>query len=172
MVMSNLDDAALLSRVALRDRAAFRELYTRTSGRLLAIALSMLGNRAQAEDLLQDAYVKVWYAADTFDSVKGEPIAWLIAIVRNLAIDRLRSAKPSSSEPIADEQHVPSLDDENARLADCLNNLEVQQRQSIFAAFFQGLSHSEIASRFSEPIGTIKSRVRRGLAALKGCMEA
>ncbi len=170
--MSELDENALLARVALGDRASFRELYTRTSPRLLAIAISMLGNRAQAEDLLQDAYVKIWYAADTFDSARGEPMGWLIAIVRNLAIDKLRSTRPHTSGQVMDTEIMPALDDNSARLEDCLNGLESQQRQSIFAAFFQGLTHTEIAARFAEPIGTIKSRVRRGLAALKGCMDA
>ncbi len=170
--MQELNEAALLARMALGDRAAFRELYARTSGRLLAIAISMLGNRSQAEDLLQDAYVKVWYAADTFDGSKGQPLGWLIAIVRNLAIDRLRSTAINHKPAVVETEHTPALADDNQLLQDCLDTLESKQRQSIFAAFFQGLTHYEIAARFAEPIGTIKSRIRRGLAALKGCMEA
>ncbi|MEM9620026.1 MAG: sigma-70 family RNA polymerase sigma factor [Pseudomonadota bacterium] len=166
-----MDDTTLLNKVARGDRSAFQQLYYRTSGRLLAIAITMLGSRTLAEDLLQDAFVKIWYSADNFDAARGEPLAWMITITRNLAIDRLRQNRLVSNTEDFEASHLPTLKDENQRLADCLQSLESPQRQSIFAAFFQGLTHQEIAARFAEPIGTIKSRVRRGLAALKGCME-
>ncbi|MEM7078701.1 MAG: sigma-70 family RNA polymerase sigma factor [Pseudomonadota bacterium] len=169
--MVDVSDAALLARVALGDRGAFQTLYRRTSPRLLAIALSMLQDRTQAEDVLQEAYVKVWYSADMFDAAKGEVVPWMIAIVRHLAIDRLRKTKPPDIDRMPEDGYSPQLGEDSQRLQECLETLESEQRQSIFAAFFQGLTHHEIAARFEVPIGTIKSRVRRGLKALKGCLE-
>ena len=171
--MQDTEETALLTRVALGDRTAFRELYTLTSGRLFAIAKSMLRQQAAAEDVLQDAYVKIWYSAAAFNPAKGEALAWMITILRNLAIDRLRKTPPTDTDDDLGDtiSDTPNLDEEHSRLQECLQALEASQRQSIFAAFFQGLTHMEISARFAEPIGTIKSRVRRGLSALKGCME-
>ncbi len=165
-------DASLLSRVAQGDRVAFRELYERTSGRLFAVALKMLSNRPLAEDVLQDAYVKIWYAAGSFDAAQGSAMGWLVAIVRNGAIDRLRGERVTSVDNPSEALLTPALDEDHQKLQDCLSALDTQQRQSIFAAFFQGLTHREISARFAEPIGTIKSRVRRGLQSLKGCLQS
>lgn len=168
-------EAQLLGRVALRDRKAFQELYRLTSPRLFAIALRMLNDRAQAEDLLQDVYLKVWHSAEDYDANRGGATAWLTSIVRNRAIDMIRRRVQSSSSadaPFDATELLPPEEGRGHRLQECLDDLEAPQRQSIFAAFFQGLSHAEIAARFEEPIGTIKSRVRRGLAALRGCLES
>ena len=96
----------------------------------------------------------------------------MVSIVRNRAIDQMRSRKQTVDEDVLSAEEAPPLSEDNQRLQECLDTLESQQRQSIFAAFFQGLSHSEIAARFAEPVGTIKSRVRRGLMSLKGCLES
>ncbi|MEQ8692186.1 MAG: sigma-70 family RNA polymerase sigma factor [Pseudomonadales bacterium] len=168
--------ADLLARVALRDRAAFRALYDQTSPRLYGVALRMLGNATQAEDVLQDVYLKVWHAAGSYAAPRGDAVAWMVALTRNRAIDVLRGKTPVS----ATDEQISALESEwrsdatssPDRLRECLEALEDGQRQSIFAAFFQGLTHSEIAQRFAEPVGTIKSRVRRGLASLKGCLES
>ena len=165
-------DASLLARVAIGDREAFAQLYERTSSRVYALLLNMLGNRAQADDVLQEVYLKAWYSADAFNRSRGKPIAWLITIARNRAIDVLRGQArlASGREDVFDQAYTPP--EIEGRLDDCVAGLEDQQRQSIFAAFYHGLTHSEMAARFAEPIGTIKSRVRRGLAALRECLEA
>ena len=168
--------ADLLAQVALHNRGAFRALYEQTSPRLYSVALRMLGNSTQAEDVLQDVYLKVWHAAAAYAAPRGDAIAWMVALTRNRAIDVLRGKAPVS----ATDEQIGALESEwrseptssPGRLRECLEALEGGQRQSIFAAFFQGLSHSEIAERFAVPVGTIKSRVRRGLAALKGCLES
>lgn len=171
--MSEPDETHLLARIVLRDREAFAQFYELTSPRVYALALKMLGQRGLAADLLQDVYLKVWYGADAYDAGRGEPLAWLITITRHRAIDMLRSKslrEESLQAPL--ETVTGSADPADKQLDDCVQRLEDQQRQSIFAAFFLGLTHSEIARRFAEPVGTIKSRVRRGLLALRECLES
>ena len=183
----------LLARSGLGDRAAFAELYRRTSAHLFGVVLRINRDRAQAEDVLQEAYVNVWRAAAGFDAAKAQPLTWLTSIARNRAIDSLRrqQAQPrlqtqsgdldqdseSSDvyEQIADESAGPL--DLLARAADaralgaCMEQLSAQQRQSMALAFYDGLSHSEVAAQLRQPLGTVKSWVRRGLMALKACLE-
>lgn len=180
MATDSATQAELLARAGLGDRESFRQLYDATAGKVFAVGLRILGDRARAEDLLQDVYLRAWYRAADYHPGKGEPLAWLIAIARNRAIDIGRGANErnlpldsvpdevGSEFPLAEASHS----DENARLRRCIDQLDSAQRQSIFCAFFHGLSHSEIAQRFSEPIGTVKTRIRRGLASLKQCLEA
>jgi len=167
----------LLGRAALGDRDAFRRLYDATSPQVFALGLRMLGDAARAEDLLQDTYLKAWYRAGEYRPGLGEPLAWLVAMARNRAIDMGRAAHrrdlpldAMSEADSATEAEAPDGDGD-ARLHTCLRQLDAQQRQSVFCAYFHGLSHGEIARRFSEPIGTIKTRIRRGLASLKRCLE-
>lgn len=184
--------AQWLALVALGDRAAFRRFYDATASRVHALGLRMLGDPARAEDLLQDVYLRAWYRATDYHPGKGEPLAWLLTIARNRAIDMGRSAhnrdlsldlapepdySPEEDYSPDQELHGPEVagnpggSSGGGRLRYCIDRLEPGQRQSIFCAFFHGLSHSEIAQRFSEPVGTIKTRIRRGLASLKQCLE-
>lgn len=181
MATDNSAQAELLSRAGLGDRDAFRRFYDATAGHVFALGLRMLGDRARAEDLLQDVYLRAWYRAVDYHPGKGEPLAWLVAIARNRAIDITRSANERNlSLDVVPEEHdgagdtradFPGSDRDSDRLHHCIGQLDAAQRQSIFCAFFNGLSHSEIARRFSEPVGTIKTRIRRGLASLKQCLE-
>ncbi|NUZ06800.1 sigma-70 family RNA polymerase sigma factor [Piscinibacter koreensis] len=189
------DLEALLARVGLGDRAAFASLYQRTSGHLLASVLRINRDRAQAEEILQDVYVNVWRAATSFDATQSQPLTWLTSIARNRAIDSLRKhqARPPSAstiagsapagdedgEPydgIADESPSPldllSRAADDRSLATCIDQLSGVQRQSVALAFFNGLSHAEVAAHLSQPLGTVKSWVRRALATLKTCLEA
>ena len=168
----------LLARIALGDHQAFKQFYEQTSPRIYALGLRMLGSQAQADDLLQDVYLRVWYNAQGYNAQRGEPVAWLVSIARNRAIDMSRGKAdqglPLSSAP---EPSTQSAFDNwtgtgGAKLRNCMNELEAAQRQSVFTAFFEGLTHAEIAARFSEPIGTVKSRIRRALIALKACLES
>lgn len=175
--MQDLTDNELLERVALQDREAFRALYERTSPRLFALAVRMLANRALAEELLQDVYLRVWYTARDFSAQRGSANAWLTTMTRNKAIDAIRNKgnqgvalQAAPEQTLAEREPSFALLD-NQRLRVCLAELEDTQRQSIFAAFFDGLTHIEIANRFREPVGTIKSRIRRGLQALRGCLN-
>lgn len=175
MAVNTESEIELLARVVLRDRDAFRRLYDATSPRVFSVALSMLNNRVEAEEVLQETYLKVWHSADMFDASRGDPTGWIVSMARNRAIDLIRRRRPevriASNAEQTEEVATSGIAERDQRLDECLNALESSQRQSIFAAYFQGLSHSEIATRFAEPIGTIKSRVRRGLIALKGCLE-
>ena len=185
--------AHLLARSGLGDRAAFARLYQRTAGHLLAVVLRIQRDRALAEDLLQEVYVNVWKAAADFDAARAQPLTWLTRIARNKAIDSLRrqAAQPqldsaSADADDGDEAHdrvAATPDDgpgpldllsrasEVRELDQCLQHLSAPQRQSVALAFYDGLSHAEVAERLREPLGTVKSWVRRALQTLRGCLE-
>ena len=183
--------AALLARTALGDRAAFAAMYERTSGHLYAVVLRIQRDRAQAEDLLQDIYIAVWKSAGSFDAARSQPLTWLTHIARNRAIDSLRRAavqprveslsaaeqddRPDPQDALADDAPGP-LDllgraSDRRELAHCMQHLSAAQRQSVALAFFDGLSHAEVAAQLREPLGTVKSWVRRALMTLKTCLE-
>ncbi len=183
--------SALLARAGLGDRTAFARLYERTSGHLLAVVLRIQRDRAQAEDLLQEIYVSVWKAAASFDAARSQPLTWLTHIARNRAIDSLRRAsaqprlesttrddddeRPDAGEALADENPGPlellGRASDARELNQCMDHLSPPQRQSLALAFFDGLSHAEVAEHLKQPLGTVKSWVRRALQTLKGCLE-
>ncbi len=181
----------LLARAGLGDRKAFGQLYERTSGHLFAVVLRIQRDRGQAEDLLQEVYVSVWKAAASFDAARSQPLTWLTHIARNRAIDSLRRAQSqprteSLSRDDDDERPDPTatlasgapgpldllgLASDRRELNQCLERLSPPQRQSVALAFFDGLSHAEVAEHLCEPLGTVKSWVRRALNTLKGCLD-
>ena len=190
----SLDLSRLLARSGLGDRAAFATLYERTSSHLFAVVLRINRDRGQAEDILQEVYVNVWRAAKSFDVAQSQPLTWLTSIARNRAIDSLRRAQTqpqmqtqsgvgaaaeSEDENVYDTVADPSpgpLDllsqASQARALDqCLEKLSALQRQSVALAFFHGLSHAEVASQLRQPLGTVKSWVRRALMTLKTCLQ-
>lgn len=175
---ASLED--LLARTALRDRAAFAELYRRTSAKLLGVCLRILNERADADEALQETYVKVWRNAGQYARTRASAIAWLAAIARNQAIDRLRSRRKPASPieevlELGDDRPSPEdaslASDENRRLHDCLRALEQKQASAIGAAYFGGHTYEELARGLNVPLGTVKSWIRRGLARLKDCLE-
>lgn len=180
--------AALLARTALGDQRAFAELYALASAHLYAVAIRIMRDGAIAEEMLQEAFVSVWHHAGTYDAAKSQPLTWLTSIVRNRCLDRLRRREvdtetltprdddeapawePPSEGPTPVELLLAAAD---ARaLRGCLDGLEPGPRQAIALAFFRGLSHRELAAHLREPLGTVKSWVRRGLAALRRCLDA
>jgi len=183
--------ALLLSRAALGDRLAFKRLYDLSSGHLFAVILRIQRDRSLAEDLLQEVYVSAWKAAASFDAQRAQPLTWLTQIARNKAIDSLRRAqaqprletvhraadddRPDLDQQLVDESPGPAALLERAsdarQLGHCMEGLSAQQRQSVALAFFDGLSHAEVAEQLRQPLGTVKSWVRRALAALRGCLE-
>ena len=182
--------ARLLARVALGDRAAFERLYALSGPHLFAVILRINRDRAQAEDLLQEVYLSVWRAASGFDAAQSQPLTWLTSIARNRAIDSLRRA---GTQPRLDSAHAPLDEDSDVyddtadeapgplelltrasdarQLQHCMQDLSAPQRQSLALAYFDGLSHAEVADRMAQPLGTVKSWVRRALLALKSCLE-
>jgi RNA polymerase sigma factor (sigma-70 family) len=174
--------AAALVRVASGDRAALRLVYRDTSAKLFGVCLRILNDRSEAEDVLQDVYVTVWRKAAAFDPGRASPITWMVAIARNRAIDRLRaSAVSRRMEPIeaADAVSDPApaavegveLAQQHQRLAGCLEELEPRHSTAIRAAFLDGATYEELATRMSVPLGTMKSWIRRGLLKLRACLE-
>jgi RNA polymerase sigma-70 factor (ECF subfamily) len=174
--------AAALSRVAQGDRAAFAQVYERTSAKLFGICLRILGNRNEAEEALQEAYINVWQKASGFDPARSSPITWLAALARNKAIDRLRARGSRPSEPLGDDalavaDPAASAPDrietaeEGQLLARCIGELEERQAAPIRQAFFGGATYAELATREGVPLGTMKSWVRRGLLRLKECLQ-
>ena len=189
----SLELSKLLARAGVGDRAAFATLYERTSSHLLGVVLRIQRDRAQAEDILQEVYVNVWRAAQSFDAAQSQPLTWLSSIARNRAIDSLRRTQTqpqfrSTITSTADEEETDVYDTvadsapgpldllsraSDARaLSSCMQGLSAQQRQSVALAFFDGLSHAEVAEQMRQPLGTVKSWVRRALMALKSCLES
>lgn len=182
----------LLARAGLGDRAAFATLYERTSSHLFAVVLRINRDRAQAEDVLQEVYVNVWRAAQSFDAAQSQPLTWLTSIARNRAIDSLRrkQTEPQTQsaplgndsdeerdvyDDVADNAPGPlallSQASDARALSNCMQGLTAQQRQSVALAFYDGLSHAEVAEQMRQPLGTVKSWVRRALLSLKSCLE-
>ncbi len=175
----------LLIAAADGERAAFARLYVATSPQLFALALRIVGERAAAEEVLQDAFISIWRHAVDFRPEKGSAMAWLATIVRNRALDRRRRARPETpmslvpdavqagwADPGPDPQTALLASAEARRLAGCLETLDEGPRSAIRLAYYEGLTHEELAARLSTPLGTIKSWIRRGLLRLKSCLES
>ncbi len=171
----------LLARVASGDRAAFSNLYARTSGKLFASILRILENRAAAEDAVQDAYLRIWNRAGDFDGAIGSPIAWMTTIARHAAIDALRRAPeriaavsselaPELAERLADPASEGERLTGGPRLRACLDRLDVDRRGMVLLAYCHGWSREELAQRFDRPAATVKTILRRSLIALKECL--
>lgn len=174
--------AAALARVPNGDRAALQTVYRLASAKLFGVALRILGERTEAEDILQDVFVTIWRKSGDFDASRASPMTWLIAITRNRAIDRLRSTKASrhmdpideandvaDSAPIADSALETAQD--NARLHGCLDSLANDERAALRGAFFDGNTYEDLAVRTNVPLPTMKSRIRRAMMKLKRCLE-
>jgi RNA polymerase sigma-70 factor (ECF subfamily) len=183
--------AALLARVSLGDRAAFATLYRQTAAHLLGVILRINSDRAQAEDLLQEIFVKIWSAAGSFDAQRAQAMTWLTSIARHRAIDSLRrrQAEPQwvTARAGAEEDDDDLLDQfasdasgpmellgqavQARAVGVCMKGLTGEQQQTLALAFYQGLSHTEVAAQLRQPLGTVKSWARRGLLALRSCLE-
>jgi RNA polymerase sigma-70 factor, ECF subfamily len=183
-------DLGLLQRIAARDEPAVAELYDRHSRLVFSILSRILRSQADAEDVLQETFVRVWSRADTYDPALGSPATWLTRIARNRAIDRLRAQRaragvdalvPDRAEageiqtPAAHVSPRPAVESQDpavtAALRSAVARLPETQRVLIEAAYFEGYTHHELASRFDLPLGTVKTRIRSGLIALRGHLE-
>jgi RNA polymerase sigma-70 factor, ECF subfamily len=181
----NQELARLLARVALQDQAAFRTLYQATSAHLLGLAYGILDRRDRAEDVLQEAFMNVWHGAAGYNPAVATPMTWLINIVRNKSIDKLRVGKAERASTVALDDEAMALPDaaerqpqqllqaslERAHVDSCMAQLGATQRQAIALAYYKGLVHTEIAETLGAPLGTVKAWVRRGIDRLRSCLE-
>ncbi len=176
------DLVALMQQVSGRDRRAFADLYAATSGKLYGVILRIVARRDIADEILQEAYVKIWERAGDFDEKRASPITWMATIARNRALDEVRKARPVSLEdmpagfdvvsdaPLAIDLLMQSED--GRRLHDCLQLLEAEKRDVVVQAYLHGLSREDLGKRFERPVPTIKTWLHRSLAQLKGCLAA
>lgn len=166
------DDAALLERIVARDACSVSVLYDRHARLLFNLVLRILRNRADAEDVLQEVFVAVWTRAESYNPTLGPPAAWLVRIARNRAIDRFRSNAArgrlaDASQDLAASAPAPAAPEDRHDVVRALGVLPPEQRELVEQAYFMGLTHSELAARFGLPLGTVKTRVRTGLLALR-----
>lgn len=178
--VGSADIAALVEAVALGDRGAFATLYQRTSAKLYGICIHLMGNDADAQDILQETFVTVWNKAARFDPAKASAITWLVVLARNKAIDRLRrrtlaSENLDTARDVEDDSpsafDVVGNSQDADRLRRCLEELDERARAAIRSAFLDGHNYPELATREGVPLGTMKSWIRRGLQRLRGCLE-
>ena len=174
-----LADQAALARMAQGDHSALAELYDRNARLVFSLALRILQNRADAEDVVQDVFAQVWAQAGRYDTTRGAVAAWMLTMARSRAIDRLRS-RSSRPETAAEARVVEDVPDSTARqdlqlltaeqvksLQGALKELPEAQRVALELAYYEGLTHMEIADRLSEPLGTVKTRIRQAVIKLR-----
>lgn len=178
MLLQEVDPETLLERVARGDRDAVMTLYDRFSGVLLAVALRVLGQRAEAEDVVQDVFARVWREAASFNRQRGSAAAWLITLARNRSIDVVRARRRRSEheadepdaapvEPLATPEGALSDAQRAAAVRLAMSALRPEQRAVLELAYFSGLSHSEIAARLDQPLGTVKTRIAQSVRKLR-----
>ncbi|MFD1253085.1 ECF RNA polymerase sigma factor SigK [Devosia equisanguinis] len=171
----------LLARCVLRDQAAFRDLYDRTSAKLFGVLLRILKDRAEAEEAIQEVYVKIWYRADRFVAGQASPISWLVAVARNHALDILRTRRPAAADidaaldiadPAPSPERMTADSQDRARIEHCLGTLESDRADAVRGAYLDGYSYEELASRHAVPLNTMRTWLRRSLIKLKDCLAA
>jgi RNA polymerase sigma-70 factor (ECF subfamily) len=181
----NSEESLLLRRIAEGDQAAFAGLYDRVAGLLFSNAIHMLGDRREAEEVVQDVFLQIWNKAATFDGELGRPLSWMLSITRNRCIDRLRSRQRRSrvfdeaveqtktemiaSDPMPAHAFSP---EEVAAVRHAVAGLPADQQKAIAMAFFGAMTHPEIAEALNEPLGTVKARIRRGMIKLRESLQA
>jgi RNA polymerase sigma-70 factor (ECF subfamily) len=172
------DLGLLLNRAARGDKAAFAELYDATASRVHGLALRVVRDPAQAEEVTQEVYLEVWRQASRYDAARGSALAWLMTITHRKAVDRVRSAEAATRRDIAYEQTNRTVEHDTTaeaahaglearRVRAAMAQLTDVQREAIELAYFGGYSHSEVAALLDLPVGTAKTRIRDGLIRLR-----
>ena len=168
-------DIALIERIVARDEAAVAALYDRHCRLLFGLILRIIRDRSEAEEILQEVFVLVWTRAETYNVSLGPPAAWLVRVARNRAIDRLRAnnvrlravESAPEPEPVESPEARAGVSEQQRAVVRALESLPADQRVLIEQAYFLGLTQSELAARFKLPLGTVKTRIRTGMLALR-----
>lgn len=182
MSTTDLDD--LLTRVSMADRRAFSDLYSATSAKLFGLCLRILGDRALAEDALQEVYVKIWHKAESYMPGRVRPMTWMITVARNHAIDVLRARRSatqgqSDDDSVLDRLQTPepgpaellAQKDERARIETCMDELAGEKADAVRLAYLQGATYAELAAHFAVPLNTMRTWLRRSLQTLRACLS-
>ncbi|MFO1106558.1 MAG: sigma-70 family RNA polymerase sigma factor [Amaricoccus sp.] len=177
--MAELELEEMLARCGLGDRAAFRSLYAAAGPKLFGVTLRILGNRSDAEEAVQESFVKIWHHAGRYRPGRGSAIGWLVSIARNQAIDQLRARKAPTRDisdmiDLADQGPTPEASaigaDDRRRIDGCLGRLPADRASAVRAAYLDGHSYEELARRFEVPLNTMRTWLRRALIALRECL--
>lgn len=171
----------LILRVALRDRIAFDRLYAATSAKLFGTCLRVLKDRTEAEEVVQEAYIRIWLKADRFSVTGQSPMSWLIAVARHLAIDRLRARREGAGgmdeaaldicDPAPGPEACAIAGGERRQLDGCLDELEADRADAVRSAYLEGDSYADLAARHDVPLNTMRTWLRRSLMRLKECLQ-
>jgi RNA polymerase sigma-70 factor, ECF subfamily len=172
------EDRELIRRMVEKDSAALDAFYTRYNRLAFTLIFRIVGSRTDAEDVLVDVFWQVWQQAARYDTSRGKPVAWLLTIARTRAIDSVRSSgrKAMNTDPLENRLEAPRsepetdafvLADTRRAVHEALASLPEQQRSALEMAYFQGMSHTEIAKALQQPLGTIKDRIRNGMMHLR-----
>jgi RNA polymerase sigma-70 factor, ECF subfamily len=174
------DIADLIARCALRDRDAFRTLYDRTSAKLFGVVLRILKDRSEAEEAIQEVYVKIWQRADRYVAGTTSPISWLVAVARNHSLDILRARRPPAEDidvalelpdTAPNPERATADGEERNRIAHCLATLEPDRAEAVRGAYLDGFSYEELAQRHAVPLNTMRTWLRRSLIKLRECLS-
>ena len=178
--MTGNDISYLLGRIALGDRSAFARLYDRSAPKLFGVCLRILKDRSEAEEALQDVYVKIWQRADRYVAGDSDPMSWLAAIARNQAIDRVRARRPTAvdideaydlADMTANPEERALLSSEGRRIETCMKELEPDRASAVRRAYVEGATYEELADIFGVPLNTMRTWLRRSLLKLRECMN-
>ncbi|TPJ35070.1 sigma-70 family RNA polymerase sigma factor [Mesorhizobium sp. B2-8-3] len=178
--MAPQDISKLIVRTSMKDRAAFDLLYKQTSAKLFGVCLRVLRDRGDAEEALQEVFVKIWMKADRFAVSDLSPISWLVAVARNHAIDRIRARRSPSAnidtafdvaDPTPGPEAMAVAAGEAERIYHCLDELEQDRAAAVRGAYLSGESYAELAERFKVPLNTMRTWLRRSLLKLRECLE-
>ncbi|MBU2147121.1 sigma-70 family RNA polymerase sigma factor [Mesorhizobium sp. 10J20-29] len=178
--MTPQDITKLIVRVSIKDRAAFDLLYRQTNAKLFGVCLRVLNDRAEAEEALQEVFVKIWTKADRFAVSELSPISWLVAIARNHAIDRIRArrrpaadidAAADVADPAPGPEAMAVAGGESEQIDRCLDELEQDRAAAVRGAYLMGESYADLAERHGVPLNTMRTWLRRSLMKLRECLE-
>ncbi len=180
--VADADDFELMDAIAARDAEALSALYDRHAPGVMGVCLRILRDRAEAEEVTGDVFIEIWNRAERFDPTRGHPVAYLLSLARSRAIDRRRASvrreriflAPDYSEPrsAADPFQDSSIAQMRGHLEHALADLQPGQRAALELAYFDGMTHTEVAARLGEPLGTVKTRIRQGLLSLRDRLAA